>query len=339
MDVRKLVESQRLLDVRLDPFAETGVFIRPLGEPKPQIVTGLGKGSTIIDPAQFDHAVGIDMLFREMIPCVTQEMDIASLPYGLGQNFGDRVTNAAMVVADHELHTMKPSFLELNEEVFPNGFALPGGEFYTEDLPATVPADAEGDQDGLILNDSVDTDLFIPGIEEHIRICVIQMTGCKALERVIQFLGNGTDGGGGELGPAEGFRDVSDLAGGDSFEVHFHQCIDQCLFASLVALEDLGLEVSFPVLRNAQNQRTDPRLHTTGIIAGPIAAPSFRPFIRSGFKIVFHLPIQDILDDFLNHFSQRLAVFGENPFDFFQIPCYILFGHGVFPFWVVLLLN
>jgi hypothetical protein len=59
----------------------------------------LGGGATVVAPEQFSQAIFIGHA-GEMVEGVAQEVEVAALPCGLGEDLGDGTLEAGVIVAD-----------------------------------------------------------------------------------------------------------------------------------------------------------------------------------------------------------------------------------------------
>src|ERR1700726_2610895 len=151
----KSIKAQRFFEVLLDPSGEPRVFACPPRQPGRQIAPCFGQIAAGVEPAQLLQAVVID-LARYVVQGVAKEMDIAALPDGYGQDLTNRCLKPRMIVGDHQLHAVKPARLESAQEVAPARAAFPIGEFDPQDLAATVPVDADGNQYGMADNQAAE---------------------------------------------------------------------------------------------------------------------------------------------------------------------------------------
>src|SRR5690242_5645948 len=116
--------GQGLLDVVLDPVAQPGVFALPLGKPLNNIAAHLGEIAPIVEPAQLLQTIVVD-LARYIIERVSEEMHVAALPSGLGQDLADRLLQAGVIVRDNKLNPGQAARLQPEEKVAPARPALP----------------------------------------------------------------------------------------------------------------------------------------------------------------------------------------------------------------------
>src|SRR5580693_8404889 len=90
---RQAIEGQRLLDILVDR-------------------------APVVEPAQLLQAVVVG-LARQVVEGVAQEVDIASLKGGLGEDLTDARAKPGMIVGDDELDAMQASPAQAKEEVLP----------------------------------------------------------------------------------------------------------------------------------------------------------------------------------------------------------------------------
>ena len=99
----------------------------------------LGEIAAVVQPAQFLQAV-VAVLAWKMIERVPEEVDVAALPGGFGQHFGQGAFEAGVVVADGEAHAGQAALLECQQQLAPAGGAFAPGDLDGEDLAAAFDA-------------------------------------------------------------------------------------------------------------------------------------------------------------------------------------------------------
>ena len=85
---RQAIEGERLLDGLFAPADEFGVATSPFGDPGGEVAAGLLDRAPVVEPAQLLQAVVIG-LARQVIEGVAEEMEVAALEGGFGQDFPD----------------------------------------------------------------------------------------------------------------------------------------------------------------------------------------------------------------------------------------------------------
>ena len=104
---RQAVEGEGLLDVLLDPGDEAGVARAPFGEPGGEIARGPPRPiAAVVEPAQLLQAVVVG-LARQVVEGVPEEVDVAALEGGLGQDLADGGPQAGVIVGDDELDAVQ----------------------------------------------------------------------------------------------------------------------------------------------------------------------------------------------------------------------------------------
>ena len=86
---QQTVKAEGLLNAVLGPVAEPGITALPFFQPGQKVAPGLGEIAPIVEPSKFLQAVVIGPS-RQVIARIAQEIDIATLPDGFGQELGDR---------------------------------------------------------------------------------------------------------------------------------------------------------------------------------------------------------------------------------------------------------
>ena len=130
---------------------------------------GLRKIPPVVQPAQLLEAVVVG-LTGEIIQRITEEVDVAPLPGGIGQHLGEGFFEPRVIVGDDELNAAKTPVLQANKEVFPGRLTLTRGEIDAQDFPASALIDTDRDQDRLGPDHTAFTHLLVAGIENKIRV-------------------------------------------------------------------------------------------------------------------------------------------------------------------------
>jgi len=103
---RQTVEGEGLLDGLLGPGDEAWVARAPFGDPGGEIAAGFLGRAAIVEPAQLLQAVVVG-LAGQVVEGVPEEVDVAALEGGLGQDLADGGPEAGMVIGDDELDAGK----------------------------------------------------------------------------------------------------------------------------------------------------------------------------------------------------------------------------------------
>ena len=120
-----------------------------------------------------------------MVEGVSEEVDVAALPSGLGQDLHDASPQSLVVVGDHELDAAKAALFEGEKEIPPAGLAPAAGELDPEDLEVTVLVDADRHQDSLASNDAAFSHPFVAGIEDEVGVGFVEMAVSELVEALI----------------------------------------------------------------------------------------------------------------------------------------------------------
>ncbi len=70
-----------------------------------------------------------------------------------------------MIVADHELHSVQRPLPQAGQQLLPARQALATGELDRQNVPPTLPINADGDQHRLAAYRAIVPDLFVTGIQ------------------------------------------------------------------------------------------------------------------------------------------------------------------------------
>jgi hypothetical protein len=118
MLARQAIEGEGLFDRFLAPADELWIARAPFGDPCGQVDASLLDRASVVEPAQLLQAIVIG-LARQMVEGVAQEVDVASLEGGFGEDFAHGRAQSGMIIGDDELDPMQASLFEGEEEVFP----------------------------------------------------------------------------------------------------------------------------------------------------------------------------------------------------------------------------
>jgi hypothetical protein len=163
------VEGPGLLDLFFDPGAELRVFAGPFVEPGPELLAGFDDVPQVVEPAELGQAVVVGPAGK-VVEGVAQEVDVAALPGGFGQDFGNGAFEAGVVVADGQADAGQAPLFQPEEELAPAGGALAAGQFDAEDAAAAFPVDPDGHKHGPAADDAVFADLLVAGVEDQVGV-------------------------------------------------------------------------------------------------------------------------------------------------------------------------
>jgi hypothetical protein len=93
-----------------------------------------------------DHVLGS---FRDHGEHVAHEVDSASLPARALENGPDRFLQTRVRVRHHELHPVEATDLQRAEKLGPEPLVLRSSDVESEDFPAPISGNSDGDDDGL----------------------------------------------------------------------------------------------------------------------------------------------------------------------------------------------
>ena len=109
-----------------------------------------------------------------MVEGVAQEVHIAALPGGLGQDLGDALAQAGVVVGDDELHAGEAALPQAGEEVAPAGGALAGRGLDAEHAAVALAVDADGDQHRLGADHAALAHALVAGVADQVGVGLLQ---------------------------------------------------------------------------------------------------------------------------------------------------------------------
>src|SRR5215210_3409801 len=330
MLAREAEEGEGLLDCILDPLGQPRVFCLPFGEPCGEISLGLGEIATIVEPPELPKAV-VGMLSRQVIQGVPEKMNVAALIGCLAENLADGSPEAGMIIGDDKFDAVKATGLQGKEEVPPGGAALAIGHVNGKDLAASIPMNTDGDQDSLAHDDAGLAYFLVASVEDEVRKRLGEMAAGKGGKALVQTLVDGRDGRGRKGVAAELLGDRLDLPGRDPLHIHLGKSCYQGSLRALISFEQLGREVTLPVLRDPQLKLANPGDQGAPVIAGAVADPLRRPFSLAGAERVGHFGFEHLLHHGTNHLAQPIRVRKQKLFDRGDRWLTFLLGHGGFP--------
>jgi hypothetical protein len=112
-----------------------------------------------------DH---LGMVFAHLGQHVAHEMHPAALPAGALHHGRDGVDQAAVGVADRQLHPGQAAVAEVSEKLGPERLGLAVPARAAKDFPSAVGAHASRDHDGLGHHPAVEADLAVGRVQEQI---------------------------------------------------------------------------------------------------------------------------------------------------------------------------
>ena len=121
------------------------------------------------------------------------------------------------------------------------------------------------------------------------------------------------------------------LARRNPLHIHLRQGRHQRPLRTLVALEQLGREAPFAVLRHPQLEFADPRDQCPAVITRPIPQPASRPLALLGAQRLGHLRFEHLLECRAHQRPQKLLVPCQEGFHVDYPRLNLLAGHGVHP--------
>ena len=182
---RQAVEVQRLADVRFDPVGELRVPLLPARESRLEVLLCLCEIVPVIEPPELLPAIVIG-LPGQIVEGVTEEVDVAALPHGLGQQLAHRALEPGVIVRHHKLDAVEAARLQPFHERRPARARLAVRQLDAEHLPPAFPVDPERNEHRLGLDHSVEADLRVARIQDHVGIGLLEPALRKATEQGIQ---------------------------------------------------------------------------------------------------------------------------------------------------------
>ncbi len=260
---RQAVEGQRFADVGFDPVGELGVARRPAREPRLEVLLRFFEIAPVVEPAQLLAAIVVGFA-RQIVEDIAEEVHVAALPHGFGQQLAHGALQARVIVGDDKLHAVEPPRLQPFHKRRPTRPRLPIRELHAQNLAAPFPVDPDRDQHRLRLDHPVEADLFVARIEDQIRIRLVEPALRKAPQQPVQALVDPADGAGREGVPAQLLGHRLHLARRYPLDIHFGQRAHQRFLRALIPVEQFRREAALPVARHRSSsfpiRVTKPRL-------------------------------------------------------------------------------
>lgn len=136
-------------------------------------------------------------------------------------------------------------------------FGLAEGDADAEDGALTILPDPDGDENGAIQKLPALADLFVSGVQDHVRIAS-QRAITPGLEFEIELGGAGADLGRADGMAAEFLDDFGDFAGGDPLDIHLGESEQEGFFAAGSFFESAGIKIhAVADLRNTEQEGAD----------------------------------------------------------------------------------
>ena len=136
-------------------------------------------------------------------------------------------------------------------------FGLAEGDADAEDGALTILPDPDGDENGAIQKLPALADLFVSGVQDHVRIA-FQRAITPGLEFEIELGGAGADLGRADGMAAEFLDDFGDFAGGDPLDIHLGEGEQEGFFAAGSFFESAGIKIhAVADLRNTEQEGAD----------------------------------------------------------------------------------
>jgi hypothetical protein len=289
----------------------------------------LGGVAAVVEPAQFCEAIVVGFA-REIVECIAKEMNVAALPCGLWEDFSDGALEAWMIIGNGEANAGEATLLETEEKGAPARGGLTIGEFDADDASASLPIDADGDEDGARADDAILADLLIAGIDDEVRILGLEALASEALEFLIEARVEVADGAGAKLVAAELLAHGLDLSSRDALDIHLDESSHESLLTALITLENLGAETALAVLRNAKLHGADTSDEFARIIATAIAEAAIGALALGGAEGIIHLGLQELLNGELDDAADEVLILSKYGFEFAHGALTMFLGHGWF---------
>ena len=198
-------------------------------------------------------------------------MDPTALPAAALQHPPDRVGEALVGIADHELDPSESSLFQRAYELAPEGLALAVADLETKQFSAAIGVHAHGDDDGsgADLHRPAQAAVQVGGIQIQVGVAAdIQRPAEKRLHLHVDVSADATHLGFGDPAlAAQGGNQGIDLAGGDTGHVGLHHHGVEGLIHTPAGLEDRGQEAAATQLGDLQINVT----HLGGEYPGPVA--------------------------------------------------------------------
>ncbi len=256
------------------------------------------------------------MSLGDALQQVAWEMAAAALPDASLQLAADRLGEAGVGVRDHQPDATQAPFLEMGDELRPEGLGLAVADLEAQQLPATILVHPHGDDDsaGAELLSLAQPPLEVGGIEIDVGVAAaLQGPAQKRLHLLVDLLTDATHLrlGDAALG-AERRHQGIDLAGRDPTDVSLHDHRVQGLINPAAGFEDRGEEAARAQFRDLQCQIP----HLGGQGARPVAVAVAEPLIgalvpirtEEGSELQLNQLLQAVACQFRDQLSGTAAI-------------------------------
>ena len=254
-----------------EPFSKRGGQVLPAGQDVTSFFLGKHRAQR-----RGHHAL---VSFWNPLQQVPGEMDPAALPAAALELASDRLGQAHVGVAHHELDASQAAFFERGNERTPEALALAVTHLEAQQLPAAVGVDAHGDDhgSGADLQGLAEPAVKVGGIEVEVGVAsLVEGPVEEGLHLLVDLL---TDAAHLRLGDAalhpQGRHQGVHLAGGDPADVGLHDHAVEGLIHPAAGLENRGQEA--PGAQFGDQQVAVARLG--GQAAGPVAVAVAEPLL------------------------------------------------------------
>lgn len=144
-------------------------------------------------------------------------------------------------------------------------------------------------------------DFDLHGVDQNERkLSSVEGTLIPSLDLLVEVLAEIGDRRLLEFVTTQLFGDAFDFPGRHTVHNHLHQRQNQGLLASLVPLEQFGVECPITVSGHSPLEWTDPSDQITFVVSVSLAGPLVSSFVFAGAKVVGHLRFQHLVE----HWSQ-----------------------------------
>ncbi len=148
--------------------------------------------------------------------------------------------------------------------------------------------------------------LLIARVDHQVPIGVLQTLVEPRAQLQVQLLGSGRHLAPAHFQTAQRLGDRAHLARRYPLDVHQQHRLHQRLLAARVALEQLGLELAFPILGHQQLQLAHPRLQHPRLEPAPPAPPLPPALVTPRAQKARHLRFQNLLHNPLHQAAKKI---------------------------------
>ena len=217
-----------------------------------------------------------------------------------------------MIVRYHIPNPAQTALLQLCKHLAPAGLRLRLGHPRTKHLAVSVLADPHRHQNPLTHHLAGSPNSLITRVDHQVRIGLAQWPQTPRAQLLVKLVRQRRHLAPAHLQAAQRLGNRTHLPRRYALDIHLKHRQHKRLLAALVTLEQLRLELPFPILRNKQIKLAHTRLKNPWLVS-VTPAPALRiTLIRPGAKEAAHLRFQYLLNHSLNNTAKKVRTTGRS---------------------------